>query len=238
MFKKLTLACLAVAALAAFIVPASASARTVTHPTGKVMTTHPAGTTCTTNPEGCILATNVGETELQTTTGTTILRCTTAKMTADLTTNTDNSVAADITSAEFTGTGASGACTGIFTETVDPEGLPWCLRSDNTMGEDEFQVTGGLCSEAAKKVSFKLTGTANCKYESTTTTVAKGTFTTDTPSTQDAVLHVPRTGHTPTEDAGFTKVEGGIACPSSGALKMSFTLETDTPGTANPIYIS
>jgi len=229
MLKKLTMYCLALTALAAFSTPSSSSAANnpqLTHPTGTVI---PIGTKVT--------ATNVGETELQTTVGTTIQKCTSAAMTMELTRNAAGNVMSNVTSALVSGTGAGGACTGIFTEKYSFDGLPWCLRSDNTMGEDEFQVYGGACSEAAKKVTLKLTGTANCKYESTTTTFVKGTVTTDSPATQDAGLQVPRTGHTPTEDAGLIKVEGGIACPSSGALRIAFTLETDSAA-AEPIYIS
>jgi hypothetical protein len=118
--------------------------------------------------------------------------------------------------------------------------LPWCFKSDETMENDEFQISGGKCTEAAKaiKFSWKLGVGGECEYESTSATAFKGAFTTDI--TGDAVLTIPRSGHTATADAGFKKIRDTSTfqfCPSSLAFKTSFTLETDE-ATAKPLYIS
>jgi len=234
MHKKLITACLAVFALAAIALPAVAQATNspvITHPTGTVLKT---GTT--------LLGTNIGETFMRnTTTGEVSLRCNVATMTGTLVKNETGNVQGEISSAHFTGTGESGKCTGFINPTVDPLGLPWCLKSNSAMTTDEFQVQGGKCSEAAKKLEFTLTtGIGKCRYQATKTTL-KGTYSTH-PS--DAVMTIPRSGltlHEKNTETGFTKVEDTIPfnpCPSSSYLEMSFTLETDNPLNAEPLYIS
>jgi hypothetical protein len=234
MNKKRITACIALGVLSAIALPAVAQAVNkplITHPTGKVLA-----------PGVKMKATNVGNTLLVNTAGGTELTCTTAAMTGELTKNETGNVQGNISASSFSGTGASGACTGFANAVVDTLSTPWCLKSTSTMEADEFQVSGGLCSEAAKKITFQLTPTAfpgtTCTYEATFAIGAKGTFTTH--STGDALMTVPRTGHTPTEDAGFTKTHDTTPfelCPKSGALRMTFTLETDT-ATAEPLYIS
>lgn len=239
MHKKLITACLALVALAAFALPAAAQAANspvLTHPTGTIL-----GTTTK------ITATNVTSSTMNPTAGGSAqLTCTNVKMTGEVTTNTTGNVQGTITAAEFNNGSSTSPCTGFFNATVDPLGLGtgagqgWCLKSTSAMGEDEFQVLGGKCSEAAKKIKFVLTNSAGeCEYESTGTTAAKGNYTTDT--TGDAILSVPRSGHTPTEDAGFTKIRDTTLfalCPSSSGLQMSLTLETDTNASNDPMYIS
>jgi hypothetical protein len=239
MHKKLITACLAVFALAALALPAISQATNspvITHPTGTILKT---GT--------LIEGTNIGETFMRnTTTGEVTLRCNSATMTGTLTKNETGNVQGEISSAHFTGTGESGKCTGFINPTVDPLGLGtgvgqgWCLKSTSAMATDEFQVQGGKCTEAAKKLEFTLTtGIGRCKYQATKATL-RGTFTTH-PS--DAVMTIPRSGLTQEEkstETGFTKVEDTIPfnpCPSSSYLEMSFTLETD--GVANSgVFIS
>jgi hypothetical protein len=233
MRKKLITACVALVALAAFVLPAAAQAANspvFTDPTGTVLTGEP-----------LIKGTNLGETLLVTTTGETKLKCTTATMTGKLKTNTTGNVQGNITSAAFTGTGSGGACTGIFNAIVVPESLPWCLKSTSTMETDEFQVSGAECGKTPTKIKFTLkvfgSETQKCVYESTTTTAVKGSFTTH--SSGDAVLTTPRTNGTLSGDSGFTKISDTTPfelCPKSSALNMSFTLETDEGG--SPIYIS
>jgi hypothetical protein len=234
MHKKLTTACVALVALAAFVLPAAAQA------TNKPLITHPTGTTLATG--SLITGTNVGNTLLVTTGGETKLTCTTATMTGKLTSNTTGNVQGNITAATFTGGGSGGACTGIFNAVVVPEGLPWCLKSNSEMENDEFQVSGGECGGTASKIKFTLkvfgSETQKCVYESTTTTAVKGTYTTH--STGDAVLTTPRAGGTLSGDSGFNKISDTTPfelCPKSSALKMTFTLETDE-ATAKPLYIS
>jgi hypothetical protein len=240
MQKKLITACLALVALAAFVLPAVAQAAnkaTLTQPTGTAMT---AGTKIT--------ATNIGNTLMLSTTGSTQLSCTIATMTGELTKNETGNVQGNISAATFTGTGPGNRCTGFVNAGIDPLGLGtgagqgWCLKSNGTTEgtTDEFQVSGSKCSEAGTKIKFLLTPETGgeCEYESTSTIAARGTYTTDT--TGDAILNTPRTGHTATEDAGFTKIRDTTPfslCPSSSGLSMKFTLEKDE-ATSTPIFIS
>jgi hypothetical protein len=232
MHKKLITACLAVVALAAFALPA------VSQAANNPLLTSPTGTAYSST--GKITGTNIGNTLLQSTAGATELTCTSAVLTGTLTANASGNVQGNVETATFTGTGGSGGCTGFLTFTIDPGTLPWCLKSTSAMAEDEFQVLGGKCSEAAKKIEFTITGAGGkCRYQATTTAI-KGKFTTHTsPENSDAVLHIPRSAATANTDAGFTKVEDTIIfnpCPHTSQLKMSFTLETD-PGGAT-IWIS
>jgi hypothetical protein len=240
MHKKLITASLALVALAAFALPAAAQATNtpvITHPTGTIL----AGTPT-------IKGTNIGDTLMTNTTGNVEVRCTAATMTGTLTKNETGNVQGNISSAVFTGTGTGGACkgfSGFLNVTVDPlnmgtgAGQGWCLKSTSAMATDEFQVLGGKCSEAAKKIEFRYTiGAGTCTYRSTTTTAIKGELTTDT--TGDAILTTPRSTSNATTDAGFEKIDDttfGNVCSASGALDMQFTLETDA-ATAEPVYIS
>jgi hypothetical protein len=240
MHKKLITACLALVALAAFALPAMAQAAnkaTLTQPTGTAMT---AGTKIT--------GTNIGNSLILSTSGSTQLTCTIATMTGELTKNETGNVQGNISAAAFTGAGPGNRCTGFVNLAVDPLGLGtgagqgWCLKSNGTIEEttDEFQVFGGKCSETTKKIKFLWTAETGgeCEYESTTTTAFKGTYTTDT--TGDAILTTPRSGHTATEDAGFTKIRDTTPfglCPSSIGTSLKFTLEKDE-ATSTPIFIS
>src|ERR1044072_2672059 len=81
MHKKIITACLALVALAAFALPATASAATdpqITHPTGTLL--NPTGKECTGNPGICIVATQVcALTKLKSTDNkNTLLECTSA----------------------------------------------------------------------------------------------------------------------------------------------------------------
>jgi hypothetical protein len=232
MTKKITMACMALAALAAFALPATASATNdpqITHPTGTLLA---AGSKIT--------ATQVGTSTLTDTSGNPELACSTGTMTGSLTKNSGGNVEGEISSAVFGGTGAQVAgepakeCTGLgFFSTntsVTTLALPWCLRSTTTMVTDEFQVTAGKCGTNGK-IKFILAGTGigNCEYEATG--AIKGTYKTHP---EDALLTVAPTSAT----SGFKKIAGSFICPTSGALSMSFTLETDTAASADPLYIS
>jgi len=250
MGKKLITACLGVLALAAFALPAIASASNtpeVTHPTGTRLAT---GTK--------ILATSVGEPATlrtdpanQENNSSEITSCSKVTMTGELTKNDGKNVEGNITTATFEGTGAAykgmNECTGLggMTPTtngggVDGEtvtnGTPWCLRSTEAMVTDEFQIRGGLCSEASRAINFVLhttLGPETCTYTRANPII--GTYTTD--DTGDAILSVyskPKTY----SDTTFTKSGGGVLCPSTGTLNMSLTLETDTTASADPLYIS
>jgi hypothetical protein len=260
MSKKLVTACMALSALAAFVLPTVASASPVaTQPTGTAMAT---GTK--------ILATNIGVTYLKTdpsgtTAPSTLTECSTAKLTGELTKNNGSTIEGNITTATFSGTGsvlngrnectgASGilgnftpttnstASTGTEGETVT-NGTPWCLKA--TGSTDTFTLSGGACGSAATQIRFILdttklfepTKSIECKYTRPASTPVEGTFTTDT--TGDAILSVTP-GSSEGEKAKTTfKGETGnsIECPSTGTLQMSFTLEKDSEAT-EPIYIS
>ncbi len=228
MSKKLITACVAVVALAAFALPAVASASPqLTHPTGTRLAT---GVT--------IKGTNVGALLLTSTAGAVLTECSSATMTGTLTKNNGTEVEGTISSAVFTGTEASGACTklgGAQVTTNVGNGTPWCLSALSSYATDEFQVRGGGCGEASRSITFVLdSGTAGvCKYSRSTP--VKGTFTTDT--TGDAILTTTGAGETGVTDTLFTKEEGGVLCPSDGTLDLSFTLETDV-ATATPLFVS
>lgn len=237
MAKKITMACMALVALAAFALPATASA------TNDPQITHPTGTLLSTATLPKIVGTQVGGfTRLWDTENKNVeLECTSATMTGELTKNSGGTVEGKITSAVFGGTGAKSAtepanectATSIFTvnTSVTPQvsaAAPWCLRSTPTMVTDEFQVSSGTCGTNGKlKFILAPTGVEACTYESTG--VVKGTYTTHP---EDAILHIKPSQTT----SGFKKISGSFICPSSGQLEMSFTLETD--GTNQPLYIS
>jgi len=227
MRSKLIAACMALAAFTAFaIVPAMASAANnplvVENGTAVAVGTK-------------ILATNVGNTKMTTSLGT--VECSKSVLTGELTKNTTGAVEGNITSAEFSGTGAQAAgepapeCTtqaifgGDTSITPNPatNGLPWCIRSTTAMAEHEFQVRGNSCANAARPIRFtmNITGIGNCVYQRTT--AIPGKFTT---STTDSTLSI--------SEVEFPKLEGGFACPSSGKLDMTFTMETD----ASPSFTS
>jgi hypothetical protein len=232
------------------------------------MAVHPAGTTCAAKPEGCILATNISNTILKSdpAAGEPVIlaECTKATMTALLTKNNGTEVEADITTATFEGGSAGGKingmeeCNGTFgpmvptTNGTDPvgtkidnedveNGTPWCLKSNGNMADDEFQIRGGTCSEAAKKITFILDTTLSagvvtqCKYERGSGEPVKGTYTTH--ATGEAILSVTAKAGTLPDTTFKGEAGNNVLCPATGTLEMSFTLETDvTP--AAPIYIS
>jgi len=259
MSKKLITTFMALFALAAFALPAVASASPqITHPTGTRL--NPETGECTTVKKTiCLKATNVGETLFKDGEGkNTLTKCTTATMKWYLRKNTGTEIEADIHTATFSGTGATfdgmNECTssiGNFTFTTNgedpaltkidegtvPSGTPYCLTATNKMNPDEFQIRGGTCSESTRKITFIFDvtnplGGSNfeCKYERGATEPIKGTFTTDT--TGDAILSV-----TPANSKFSLETGGNILCPAALTLEMSFTLETDTP-TPEPVYIS
>jgi len=233
MSKKLTTACMALIALAAFALPAAASASPeVMHPTGTRLGT---GTKIT--------ATQVGSGKYTATStsgsGSVLAECSSGSMTGELTKNNGTEIEGNIESTAFSGTEAEGKCTKLggvkVTTAATANGTPWCLRATAAMNANEFQVRGGKCSEAAHGITFLMdTGLGvNCGYERTA--AIKGTFTTDT--TGDAVLTLKGEGETGIADTGFTREGTNVLCPASGTLDMSFTLEKDQ-ATATPVFIS
>lgn len=230
MKKKLLMACGALAACAAL--PAVASASAVLTENGVAVA---AGQKIT--------GTQVGNSKLTTTDGTkTELECTTGTMTGELKKNNGSEIQGEITSVSFGGTGGQQfagqepECTGeVGNATVTPvvsSKAPWCLSA---IGADEFTIIGGTCGGATSNIRFIIDTTSfgECEYESTAHIV--GTYVTNGTS---AILSVTNVVHSSgSERNGFKRIRGGIACPSSGSLDMSFTLETDS-AEIKPLVIS
>jgi hypothetical protein len=216
--------------LGAFTAPATASASPVLGETSNGLFT-PLATGAN------IKGTNVGEMLWTNSTGGVLTRCTTATWTGQVTKNSGTEIEVDITSASMTGSGSEGRCTETFGNTVitttvieggAAHGLPWCLRANNQMEPDEFQIRGGKCSEASRDIRFvkDVLGGTECEYQRTT--AIPGTFTTDT-SGQDAVLTISK--------QKFIRIRGSVlVCPSEKFLDWTFTLETDTESVV-PLYI-
>lgn len=228
MSKKIIMACMAVAALAAFAMPSSAIGQeiTVTHPTNTVAATPLK-----------IIGTNTDiVSKLTDSSGNSLAECTFVKMTGTLEKNTHPEVSGTITTAEFKGTPGvtphTAHCSssfGTITVTTNPatNGLPWCLRSASTMAADEVQIRGNKCSEAARPIRFILHSSVagECTYERTTAVVGK--FTT----------HPTATSITVTAQE-FPRVAGGIFCPTKGFLDLTMSLYAETEGeNETPLWI-
>lgn len=222
MRSKLITACISLVAFAACAaVPTIASASPeLTEPTGTTLA-----------PLSLIKATNIGETTFES--SSTTVHCTGAELTGKVITNSGTHIAGEISSAHFTGSAPGGECTSgsgnvNVTETTPTNGLPWCVTSTKTA--HQFELRGGACSAKARPIRFAMhittfLGSVECPYEKTTGIL--GTFTTH-PS--DAVLSIA--------NQSFKRVGENGLCPAEGSLKMSFTLETDTTASADPIWIS
>lgn len=156
MHKKLMLACMGVAAFAAFAIPSAASAATLTSE-GKPV---PVGTSIT--------AFNTGVTEF---TASVPVECDHVHLSGTVTqNNTTGPIKGEITTKDFKGTGPETECTspaGSVNVTVNSR---LCLE---TTTEDKFKVTG-----CGANVTFTLviTNVATCKYSAAS---VSGTFTTN-----------------------------------------------------------
>jgi hypothetical protein len=229
MSEKLITACMGLVALAAFALPAVASASPqITHPTGTRLAT-----------EKKFLGT-LGVSKFTDANGGALFECTSGAMTGTLTKNNGTEIEGNIESAAIAGTASEGGCTGFVigparVTTAVGNGVPWCLRANSAMNTDEFQIRGGKCSEASRAITlvFDMGIGVNCAYERTV--AIKGSFTTDT--TGDAILTTTGVGVTGEEDTGFTREGTNVFCPMSGRFPFEFTLETDS-GTAEPLYLS
>jgi len=211
MFKKLIMSCMAVAAFAAFVLPASASAATATDP-GDVAV------------GASITGKNIGNASFMATDGTTVqVTCTTAHAVGTVTKNSGGVFAASITSFSFSGTGgvfdSRPECTAPFggNAYVTVTNLP--LSITTVAGTDTLQIVGN----SGAKVRFVMGSTiaGACEYEATNAAIT-GTFTT-------AATTVLTTNNTQA-GSGSKLVGGGFFCPTSVQLSMSFYLAT-TNGT-------
>jgi len=177
-----------------------------------------------------VVGTSVGENTLTSTSGTILVTCTASQATGKLLKNSGGTVEGEITTAKYFGTGAVHPdnnlteCTTTFGNVyITVTNTPLCMRSTPAMATDEVQVGGGGCGTFGN-VKFTITSTTigACEYETTST--VKGDFTTGGTGT---VLTVRNTQ----AGSGVKTVKGGFLCPTSGMLKMSYSLETEN-GTA------
>jgi hypothetical protein len=225
MSKKIIMACMAVVALAAFALPASALASKITLEENGVVL-NPVGKECGGKPGICIRGTNTDIVSVLTNSnGEPMVECTDVKMTGRLIKNTHEEVAGTIESASFIGTpGITPHTThcksnvlGTVTVTTNPatNGLPWCLRSAAAMAADEVQIRGGDCTAAARPIRFIMhTAVGECVYERAE--AVKGSITTTPAAAQVSVVGVK-----------FTRVSN-FFCPAEGFLDLKMSLYTDT----------
>ncbi|MGN6557270.1 MAG: hypothetical protein ACTHLH_04575 [Solirubrobacterales bacterium] len=199
MHKKLMLACMAIAAFAAFVVAPAASA-------SPVLTDKNGGSTFGTIAVGAsIKGTNEGVTKF-TASGFNV-ECNNDLLSGTVTENSGSSIKGEIPvgSASFKGTGTSEDCTSALGSAKVAVTSKLCLA---TAAEDKVTVTG--CG-ANVVFDLEVTGTGNCKYS---TASISGTYATSA----DAKVTI--------SEQSAAKTEGGIFCPSSGKLDMVFNLTT------------
>ncbi|MGN6558122.1 MAG: hypothetical protein ACTHLH_08955 [Solirubrobacterales bacterium] len=163
MHKKFMLACMVIAAFAAFVMAPVASAATITSETKVV----PVGTSIT--------GINTGVTKF---TGPFNVECDHDHLTGVVTKNTDAEFEGEIPigNAQFNGTAAGTDCTSALGATKVTVNSKLCLKQ--VAGTDTVNTTG-----CGGNVTFTLeiTGTGPCKYS---TASVSGTFTTNsTPAT-------------------------------------------------------
>jgi len=209
MYKKLIMSCMAVAALAAFALPATASAVTTTDATGDVKV----GASITTK--------NIGDLFFMRTDGVTPeVTCTTVHATGTVVQNSGGVSIDQFTTFKVSSTGAVSPhnglneCTaGIGNAWVTVVNLPLTLTT--IAGTDNFNITG----KEGKKVRFIIGSTVagECEYESTNAAIT-GAFTT----AATTVLSINNTQ----AGSGSKLIRGGFFCPTSGQLKGSSYIQT------------
>lgn len=149
--------------------------------------------------------------------------------TGTITKNQSGSVEASITSAGFSGTGATSQhngfdeCTaagGFGNAYITVANLPLTLRSTPSTPEHGFEFLGS----GASKVRFIIGSTVAgvCEYETTSAAVT-GTYTTAAAT----VLAVNSTQ----AGSGSKLIKGGFLCPSSGQFVLNLSLETENTST-------
>jgi len=160
MYKKLTMACMAVAALAAFGIAPAASASPVLTNAGVAV---PVGTS--------ILGTS---TETPAFTGAFNVTCSKAVLTGTVTKNSGTNIEGTVPvgGAVYVGTGTGGDCTSGLGSTKVTVNSELCLASS---ASDTLSITG--CEGKSVVFTLEITGTGPCKYS---TAAVAGTFTTNT----------------------------------------------------------
>jgi len=157
MYKKLMLACMAIAAFGAFVIAPTASATTLTSE-GKVV---PTGTSIT--------ALNTGITKF---TGSFSVECDHDHLVGTVTQNNTTKIKGEIAlgGAKFNGTATGTDCTSALGASSVTVNSKLCLE---TTTEDKLSVTG--CG-ANIVFTLEVTGTGPCKYS---TSSISGTYTTN-----------------------------------------------------------
>ena len=209
MHKKLIMACMAIAAFAAFVIaPAASVSPVLTDPVGTAL---PVGTSLT--------GVNTGTTTF-TGSGGVNVHCTTAHIVGNLTVNNGTSIKGEVAvgGAHFTGTGSGGDCTGGLGDTKVTVNSKLCFET--VAGTDNVKVTG-----CGSKVTFTLLATPTgtpCKYEGN---IENGA----TYATGDATVNV--VSGSPAKNVDIPGDGNSIFCPTGGTLDMDFDLTTTGGGT-------
>jgi hypothetical protein len=212
MFKKLIMSCMAAAAFAAFVLPASASAAELFDADGTVA----AGASIT--------GTNIGSTAFVQTDGKTVqVECSTTHLSFHVSVSVGR-FKLSLTVSKSSGTESVSAhnnlneCTTSFGGAyITVANLP--LTLEQVAGTDTFQVTGANGAKVRFIIGSTVAGA--CEYESTSSAIT-GTFTT----AATTVLTVNNTQ----AGSGPKLIKGGFLCPTSGQVKMSLFLETTANG--------
>jgi hypothetical protein len=227
MSTKIIMACMAAVALAAFTLPASASASKMTLEENGVVLNPAAGACTGVSGTICVRGTNTDVVPKVTdANGNPLMDCTNMSLTAYLLKNTHAAIEATIHSVMLNGTpGVTPHTThcnstfGNITVTTNPatNGLHWCLRSTEAMAADEVQIRGNGCTAAARPIRLLLDSSVagECTYERSGAVVGEVT-TTPNP----ALLHFAK--------QEFPKIAGGFLCPAKTFLDFTLSLYTDT----------
>jgi hypothetical protein len=223
---KLSLACAAAFAALAFPTTASANDPQLTNSKGELVAV---GTTD-------IQLTQVGSTGILDTSGNRLVQCTSGTGLGSIVNNSGGTVEGQITSLTIGGTGPKSAsepgneCTSSFGNFSITPILPWCLRSGPGMSNDEMQVRGGKCTEAATSVKFIMASTTigECEYSRAAAVPVQFDFTT-TPEDARATIRSTPAG------SGLSRIRGGIFCPSSVMMEGTRTAEDEA---GNPFFVS
>jgi len=210
MHKKLIMACMAIAAFAAFVVAPAASASPVLTSGGSSV---PVGTSVT--------GKNTGNTVFS---GGFNVTCSTADLKGTVTANTGTTVAGTVAAntAEFTGTGSGGDCTSALGDvkvTVNSELCFDTIKGTDNVTIDGCEVETSPGVKTTEAITFTLHVTSlglSCAYSTST---VLGTYVTSAAAT------VNLNAQAATRQAG----QSGF-CPANGSLTMDFDLYT-TDGT-------
>ncbi|HWN73470.1 MAG TPA: hypothetical protein VNN15_06660 [Solirubrobacterales bacterium] len=205
MHKKIIMACMAIAAFAAFVVAPAASASPVLTNGGSSV---PAGTSVT--------GINTGATFFKGFGGALTVECSTAILHGTVTANTGTTIAGEVAVGQATFGGTGGA------DPTAPGGEPECTSN---IGDTTVTVNSKLCFDTVKAtdnvsidgcgnpITFTLnvTSSGSCVYSQNSIT---GTFKTNATATVNLA------------GVEAAKEAGPFFCPGNGTLTMDFDLYT------------